>query len=260
MVVDPSTSIRPHVGIGSLNAPARIGTVTIQHGSGSPSAAYNALQIGDLYIDTTNGALYIATATGSGSWQQYTAATATLASGTTIGGTSVITGSGDPNGTATAVRIGDLYVDYTNNMIWIASATGTSSWYCAAMSGQCIYAAMKTGITTTQVNAGYTILTGITGVTIVPVKCEVFQTAATSGGTSIAVQDTNSSPVAILTATEAALAASLVVSSSAPASGVTLGAGLFSAITAGKGIAIKGTGTIVNTGTWTVVVKYMISA
>jgi len=245
MVVDPSTSIRPHVGIGSLNAPARIGTVTIQHGSGSPSAAYNALQIGDLYIDTTNGALYIATATGSGSWQQYTAATATLASGTTIGGTSVITGSGDPNGTATAVRVGDLYVDYTNNMIWIASATGTSSWYCAAMSGQCIYAAMKTGIT---------------GVTLVPVKCEVFQTAATSGGTSIAVQDTNSSPVAILTATEAALAASLVVSSSTPASGVTLGAGLFSAITAGKGIAIKGTGTIVNTGTWTVVVKYMISA
>ena len=49
-------------------------------------------------------------------------------SGFHIGGTRFFTGSGSPNGTVTAGRIGDVYIDYTNGTMYQASATGTSSW------------------------------------------------------------------------------------------------------------------------------------
>jgi hypothetical protein len=96
-------------------------------GDGTPAAAFTAKEVGDLYLDYTNAVLYIASATGTGSWTAY-AGLSSMASGATIGGTSIFTGSGDPSGVITAVRIGDLYVDYTNAVLYIAIATGTGSW------------------------------------------------------------------------------------------------------------------------------------
>ena len=51
-----------------------------------------------------------------------------LKNGVQIGGTTIYTGSGTPTAYATALRIGDLYVDYTNGAMYIASATGLSGW------------------------------------------------------------------------------------------------------------------------------------
>lgn len=55
-------------GINALKNGIQIGGTTIYAGDGTPAATYVALRIGDLYIDYTNALLYIATATGSGSW------------------------------------------------------------------------------------------------------------------------------------------------------------------------------------------------
>jgi hypothetical protein len=112
-------------GIKGLASGTTIGTVSIFTGSGSPSAVVTALQIGDKYIDYTNGVEYIAGATGTGSWTAF-AGLATMATGATIGGTSIFTRAGAAN--ATALRIGDVSVDYTNGVLYMAQATGASDW------------------------------------------------------------------------------------------------------------------------------------
>jgi len=96
-------------------------------GSGTPLATFSATEVGDLYMDYTNGILYIASATGTGSWTAY-AGLSSMASGAKIGGTSIFTKSGSPAGVTTAVRIGDICIDYTNGVIYMATATGTGNW------------------------------------------------------------------------------------------------------------------------------------
>jgi hypothetical protein len=68
------TAITPTVGslqgIGALKIGCQIGGTTISTGSGTPSATMTALRIGDLYVDYTYGAVYLAAATGSGSWMR----------------------------------------------------------------------------------------------------------------------------------------------------------------------------------------------
>jgi hypothetical protein len=58
-------------GINALKNGVQIGGTTFYTGSGSPSAYAVALRIGDLYVDYTNGAMYIAGATGSGGWTPF---------------------------------------------------------------------------------------------------------------------------------------------------------------------------------------------
>ena len=94
-------------------------------GDGTPSATFSAVEVGDLYMDYTNAVLYIASATGTGSWTAY-AGLSSMASGATIGGTSHFTDAGAPSDTA--IRIGDLAVDYTNGALYMAQATGSSHW------------------------------------------------------------------------------------------------------------------------------------
>ena len=122
-------TVHPNQGVKAMPGGSQIGGVTFFTGAGIPATILPyANRIGDVYIDYTNGNMYIATATGTGSWQQYTAATATLASATTIGGTSVFTVAGSPASVTTAARIGDLAIDYTNGQLYVASATGTGGW------------------------------------------------------------------------------------------------------------------------------------
>ena len=114
------------VGIRALANGVQIGNkFRIFTGDGTPSAAFSAVEVGDLYLDYTNAVLYIASATGTGSWTAY-AGLSSMASGGTLGGTSVFTRAGAAN--ATAIRVGDLSVDYTNGALYMANATGGSGW------------------------------------------------------------------------------------------------------------------------------------
>lgn len=268
MVVDPSGLIRPKVGIGGLDTPCQLGDVTIQQGSGSPSAAYNALAPGDLYFDTTNGIMYIATAAGSSSWQQFTAATATLASGTTIGGTSYFTGSGTPKSVVTPIRIGDGYTDYTNGNEWIAIGTTNTSWVLIAQgvaSGSGIVQTYVGTINQTQAQAGATLIAAQTGHTLKVIYMKLIVPATVGGSGTLTFTDT-SATVTILAATEAALAtasgASTVISSelATALSGVTYGAGLLgTALTAANGIKFAAAASLTLTTPITVIIEYMVS-
>ena len=120
-----TATTHPAVGIKALMSGCQIGGTTIFTGDGTPAATFLALRIGDLYVDHTGGALYIAGATGSGSWVAF-AGTATMASGATIGGTYIFTKAGAAD--ATAVRVGDLSIDYTNGALYMANATGAADW------------------------------------------------------------------------------------------------------------------------------------
>jgi hypothetical protein len=51
-----------------------------------------------------------------------------LKNGVQIGGTTIYTGSGSPAGVYVALRIGDIYIDYTNGIQYMAMATGTGGW------------------------------------------------------------------------------------------------------------------------------------
>jgi hypothetical protein len=94
-------------------------------GSGTPASTFAAAEAGDLYMDYTNAVLYIASASGKLSWTAY-AGLSSMASGATIGSTSIFTDAGAPSDTA--VRIGDLAVDYTNGALYMAEATGAANW------------------------------------------------------------------------------------------------------------------------------------
>ena len=95
-------------GIRALANGVQIGNkFRIYTGSGIPSSTTSATEVGDLYLDYTNAVLYIATATGTASWVAY-AALSSMASGATIGSTSIFTVAGTPVGVTTAVRIGDI--------------------------------------------------------------------------------------------------------------------------------------------------------
>ena len=114
------------LGIRALANGVQIGNkFRIFTGDGTPAATFTAVEVGDLYMDYTNAVLYIASATGTGSWTAY-AALSSMASGATIGGSSVFTKNGVP--TATAIRVGDLSVDYTAGVLYMAQATGASNW------------------------------------------------------------------------------------------------------------------------------------
>jgi hypothetical protein len=202
----------PTVGVRALPSPCQIGDTTITTGSGTPTATMNALRIGDLYIDYTNGNLYIATATGSASWQVYTAATASLTSGTTIGGTTLLTGSGTPIGTQAATRIGDLYWDYTNGLLYMAGAATNSAWSLlqyasgtpAAGGTQVAYSSVQ-ALATLQ--AGATILPAITGLSYTILAYRIFTASGTPAGSgNFIISDTSGAQVA-LTASVAQLAA-----------------------------------------------------
>ena len=110
---------------GLENGVAIGGKFRVFTGDGTPAATFTAKEISDLYMDYTNAVLYIASATGTGSWTAF-AGLATMATGATIGGTSIFTKAGAAD--ATAIRVGDLSVDYTNGALYMANATGAADW------------------------------------------------------------------------------------------------------------------------------------
>jgi len=162
MTTTPTVGSRQ--GINALKNGIQIGNTTISTGLGTPAATVYALRIGDLYIDQTNGALYMATAIGTANWYTFAAlasAASTFSVGTnlTVGGTAAITGTLTQTGVATFVaapilptatvvggttintgstitaatvvptRIGDLYINYTTGKLYIAGGiSATTDW------------------------------------------------------------------------------------------------------------------------------------
>jgi hypothetical protein len=210
--------------------------------------------------------MYIATATGTGSWQQYTAATASLASGTTMGGSSYFTGSGTPKSVVTPVRIGDSYTDYTNGNEWIATGTTNTSWVMVAQgigSGSGIVQTYIGTVTQAQIQAGITLIAAQTGHTLKPLYVKLIIPATIGGSGSFILKDT-SSTVTIFTATETACNAAqgaypLTSENSAAVSGVTLGAGLGGNLTASNGILLTAAGSFTATNPITVIIEYLVS-
>ncbi len=102
-------------------------------------------------------------------------------------------------------------------------------------------------VTLAESNAGATILAGITGKTInvVGFNAKVAGNYATT--TSVVLEDTNGTPVAIATCLVAALTDGAVLNEAT--ANVTMGAGYLGALTAGEGIAVTNTGTAATGGT-----------
>ena len=139
-----------------------IGGTRIFTNAGSPAGTVTAARIGDMCVDYTNHALYMATATGTGSWTAF-AGLSTLASGATIGGVSYFTDAGAPGDTA--LQIGDIAVDYTNGAFYMAQATGSSGW-------------VRLGVTSTS-GSPFSLSTTANAIGI----ADYWTTAATSGTT-----------------------------------------------------------------------------
>lgn len=130
------TAITPTVGarqgINALKNGIQIGGTTFTTGDGTPAATMTALRIGDVYIDYTNGAIYIASATGTGSWVALAAlasAATTFDVGTnlTVGGTAEITGTLKQTGVATFTAAPVLPTATTIGGVTINAISGTSN-------------------------------------------------------------------------------------------------------------------------------------
>lgn len=102
-------------------------------------------------------------------------------------------------------------------------------------------------VTLAEVNAGKTLFTGIAGKTITVVGFDATVDGLFITTTSVDLEDTNGTPVAIATTAVAALTDGAVLDSTL--SGVTMGAGFLGALTTGAGIAVTNTGSTAAGGT-----------
>ncbi len=110
------------------------GKIRVYVGSGTPLATFTATEIGDLYMDYTNGVLYIATATGTGSWEPYTPSTTlkwkqSVKCATTTNGTFTTAFANGQTVDGYALVTGDRILiknqsDQTVNGIYTVNATG----------------------------------------------------------------------------------------------------------------------------------------
>jgi len=113
-------------------------------------------------------------------------------------------------------------------------------------------------VTLAESNAGKTIVPGVDGkiITIVGFDATVSGTYAST--TSVDLEDTNGSPVAIATMLVAALTDGAVLDSTT--TNVTMGVGFLGALTVGEGIAVTNTGSAGTGGTSiTISVQYRIN-
>ena len=251
-------------GVGAARNGFQIGGTTIMTGDGTPSTYALALRIGDLYVDYTNGAIWIASATGTGGWVQYTAAGATMASNSTIGGTSIQTGAGTPQGVKTAGRIGDIAIDYTNGQLYVANATGTAGWIMVGGGavGQYVEQIYSAVIPLATLQAGATFLPAITGMSYTILGYHISTASGTPAGSgNFIVQDTGGTLNAV-TATVAQIA-----SASSPGAAITestftlatIGAYTGKKMTASAGVKVPAMASLTGPYTMQLNVKYVLA-
>lgn len=113
-------------------------------------------------------------------------------------------------------------------------------------------------VTLAESNAGKTLLAGVAGKTITVVGVDAKVSGNYAATTSVDLEDTNGTPVAIATAAVAALTDGAVLDSTT--ANVTMGAGFLGALTTGEGIAVTNTGSAATGATSiTYKVDYVIS-
>jgi hypothetical protein len=110
------------------------GKFRVYTGSGTPLSTFSATEIGDLYMDYTNGVLYIATATGTGNWEPYTPGTSlkwkqSVKCATTTDGTLATAYAAGQTVDGVTLVAGDRILlkdqtDQTVNGIYTVNATG----------------------------------------------------------------------------------------------------------------------------------------
>ena len=201
-------NVHPKQGIKALMSGIQIGGTTYFTGDGTPVATCTAIRIGDIYVDYTNGALYIASAVGTGGWVGFTGI-ASMASGGTIGGTGIQTQAGTPVAVTTAARIGDIAIDYTNGQIYIANAIGTGGWVLVGggAAGQGVEQIYSAVIALATLQAGATFLPAVTGMSYTITGYKISTASGTPAGSgNFIISDTTGAQVA-LTASVAQLAA-----------------------------------------------------
>jgi hypothetical protein len=233
-------------------------------GSGTPAATFSATEVGDLYLDYTNAVLYIASATGTGSWTAY-AGLSTMASGATIGGVSFFSVAGTPVGVTTALRIGDIAFDYTNGQVYVANATGTGGWVLVGggPAGTATVQVYSTVITLATLQAGATILPAVTGLSYTILGYKISTASGTPAGTgNFVLEDSGATQVA-LTASVAQLAAA-----SSPGAAIgdttytlaTIGAYTGKKMTAAHGVIFPAMASLTGPYTMQIQVAYILTA
>jgi hypothetical protein len=102
-------------------------------------------------------------------------------------------------------------------------------------------------VTLAEINSGKTLLAGETGFILIPLVATVEVAGAFTTTTSVDLEDTNGTPVAILTMAVDALTDGAVLRNGS--ADTTTGVGLGGALTSGAGIAVTNTGTAAAGGT-----------
>lgn len=116
-------------------------------------------------------------------------------------------------------------------------------------------------VTLAQLNTGLEIVPAVAGAKIVPTYYALVSTGGFAVATDVRLQDTNTSPVVVVTALIAALTDGAKIPGDTTVANVTNGAGYLAPLTAGKALNIVKTGTAATTGTSIkVIVRYLLQA
>jgi len=183
-----------------------------------------------------------------------------------VSGVCEFSGSGNPTGVITPNQVGDRYTDNTNGFYWIASGTSSSSW-ALINNGSPIVMTANVTVTLAQINANpVTIVPAISGHTLTPIYWKIIIAGTLGGSGTFTLQDTNSSPVNIMSATYAAQGNFLAMgtgftfysSEGATLSGVTYGAGMCAALTTGQGIQVTKMASLTTITGYQVIVEYIV--
>lgn len=128
---------------------------------------------------------------------------------------------------------------------WYDKSTGRTVFFMAAGTGPQMCAVFTA--TLAQINAGLAFIPADANRTILPIGFGFTVTGAFATLTDIRLSDTAASPVDIMTLAQAQATNGAVITTTS--TGVTLGAGFRVALTAGKGVQIRQTGTAGTGGT-----------
>jgi hypothetical protein len=113
-------------------------------------------------------------------------------------------------------------------------------------------------VTLANIQSGITLIAGVSGRTIKVLRYFVKPTGTFTTGTSVILQDTNSTPVVITTMLVAALTNGAKISSEVVVANVTDGAGFRVNLTADKGIAIPAVANMAGGTSLLISIDYMI--
>lgn len=136
-----------------------------------------------------------------------------------------------------------------------STATTATATNLTVTGRQVVYTAQSSA-TIAEINAGKTLVAGVTGKVIKVLGFKARSVGNFGGCTSVDIEDTNTSPVAIATVAVAAATNGALLGEAT--TNVTMGAGYLGSLTSGKGIAVTATGTCTTATSMWIQVLYTI--